>query len=474
MSGTYAAVDLGAASGRVILGRVEPDRVRLTEVHRFDNDPLALPDGLHWDIAALYRNVQTGLRAAAPHEPASAGIDSWAVDYGLLDGSGALLGLPFHYRDPRTTPDDAARPDDFYAIAGIAPLPFNTINQLRADDPERLAAARTLLMIPDLLTYWLTGVRGSERTNASTTQLYDATAHTWSDEIIAAAKLPRGIFGELHDPGTRIGPLRSPVRTSIGLACDIVAVGSHDTASAVAALPASGDDFAYISCGTWSLVGVELTTPVLTPAARDAMFTNEAGLDGTIRFLRNVMGLWLLQQCQDSWPGSDLGELLAGAAHQKPFTSVVNPDSQRFLSPGDMPSRIDRYCRETGQPIPESPAAYVRCILESLALAHRAAVRTAEMLSGRAVQRIHMVGGGARNQLLCRLTADATGLPVVAGPVEATALGNVLTQARTAGGPSDLAAMRALVAASEPGHRYAPDSTSAPGWDAAAARIGLG
>jgi rhamnulokinase len=472
MTATYAAVDLGAASGRVIVGQLQPDRVRLTEVHRFRNEPLDLPDGLHWDIAALYREVLAGLGAAAEHAPASVGIDSWAVDYGLLDESGALLGLPFHYRDRRTA-GTAAGADDFYSLAGIAPLPFNTINQLRADDPERLAAARTMLMIPDLLTFWLTGVRGSERTNASTTQLYDATARTWSDEIIAAAKLPRGIFAELHDPGHRIGPVRPAVTAANGLNSTVVAVGSHDTASAVAAVPATGDDFAYISCGTWSLVGVELAGPVLTEAARAAMFTNEAGLDGTIRFLRNVMGLWLLQQCQESWPGADLAELLAAAADQKAFVSLVNPDDPRFLPPGDMPGRIDAYCRETGQPVPGSPAAYVRCILESLALAHRAAVRTAEALSGRPVRQIHVVGGGARNRLLCQLTADAANLPVSAGPVEATALGNILAQARADGGPDDLAAMRALVAGSEPVRMYEPDPTAAARWDTAAARIGL-
>ena len=469
MTGTYAAVDLGAASGRVIVGRVEPDRVRFREVHRFTNEPLSLPDGLHWDIAALYREVIAGLRAAAAHEPASAGVDSWAVDYGLLDESGALVGLPYHYRDPRST----AGEDDYYAIAGIAPLPFNTLNQLRAEHPDRLAAARTMLMIPDLLTYWLTGARGSERTNASTTQLYDATARTWSDDIIAAAKLPRDVFPPLHDPGTRIGPLRPPVRAATALAGDIVAVGSHDTASAVAAVPAFIDEFAYISCGTWSLVGVELDAPVLTTAARDAMFTNEAGLDGTIRFLRNVMGLWLLQQCQASWPGSDLGTLLADAARAKPFVSLIDPDDPRFLPPGDMPTRIDAYCRETGQPVPDSRPAYVRCILESLALAHRAAIRTAQELSGRDVRQIHVVGGGARNALLCQLTADATGVPVIAGPVEATALGNLLTQARADGGPADLASLRALVAASDPGVPHPPDRASAAAWDAAATRIGL-
>ena len=458
---THAAVDLGAASGRVIVGRVDQSTVELAEVHRFTNDRVRLPDGLHWDILSLYRNVLAGLRQAGRVD--SAGIDSWAVDYGLLDARGALLGLPYHYRDGRT---DAAEPLDAYGVTGIQHLPFNTVHQLRAEPPERLAAAARLLLVPDLLAYWLTGSAGAERTNASTTALYDARTGDWADGLIAALALPRRIFPPLRDPGTRIGT----TLPHTGLDLPLVAVGSHDTASAVAAVPATTANFAYVSCGTWSLVGVELDRPVLTQASRDANFTNEVGVDGTIRYLRNVMGLWLLQECQRAWDEPDTAGLLAAAATTPAFTSIVDPDDARFLPPGDMPARIAAYCGETDQPVPADKPAYVRCIAESLALAHRAAIRDAERLSGRAVETIHLVGGGARNALLCQLTADAAGLPVVAGPVEATALGNLLVQARACGGPADLPGMRAMVADSQPLHRYEPRGDTAA-WDAAAARL---
>jgi len=473
VSSAYAAVDLGAASGRVMVGTVG-STVELTEVARFANEPVRLPSGLHWDILHLYASILTGLRATAG-APRSVAVDSWAVDYGLLDAGGALLGLPHHYRDPRT--EGIAEPaPGIYARTGIQRLPINTLFQLLAEPRVRLDAAHTLLMIPDLIGYWLTGAVGAERTNASTTMLYDATARDWSYPVIEAAGLPRRLFPPLRDPGDRLGPLLPWVREATGLACHVVAVGSHDTASAVAAVPAATDRFAYVSCGTWSLVGVELPAPVLTEESRLANFTNEAGLDGTIRYLRNVMGLWLLQECQRTWRDAgqavDTAALLAAAARERPFAALVDPDLPEFLPAGDMPARIDAYCRRTGQTPPATPAAYARCVLESLAVAHRATVRDAMRLSGREVEVVHVVGGGARSALLCQLTADACGLPVIAGPVEATALGNVLTQARTDGGPPDLPAMRALVATSTATKRYDPDPAAARAWSAAAARVG--
>jgi rhamnulokinase len=467
-AGRYAAVDLGASGGRVIVGRVTvgqpgPSTVELTEVHRFGNEPVRLPDGLHWNIAGLYQEMLAGIRAAGPVR--SVGIDTWAVDYGLLDPAGALLGLPYHYRDSRT---DGLAPVGDYPVTGIQYLPFNTVYQLLAEPAERLAAARHLLLIPDLLGYWLTGQTGAERTNASTTALYDARTGDWAGDLLARLGLPRRLLPALREPGTPIGPLLPHT----GLEpVPLVAVGSHDTASAVAAVPAATADFAYISSGTWSLVGVELSAPVLSEASRAANFTNEVGIDGTIRYLRNVMGLWLLQECQRGWAAPDTGALLAEAAAATPFGALVDPDDASFLAPGDMPARIDAYCRRTGQAPPGTRGGYVRCILESLALAHRAAVRDAARLSGRRVEVIHLVGGGARNALLCQLTADACGLPVVAGPVEATALGNILVQARADGGPADLPAMRALVAGGGALRRYAPGPDHAA-WDKAAARIG--
>jgi sugar (pentulose or hexulose) kinase len=462
MTHAYAAVDLGASSGRVMVGRCGPSTLELDEVYRFDNEPVRLPDGLHWDILGLYRQVLAGLHRTGPVR--SVGVDSWAVDYGLLDATGALIGLPYHYRDARTDTQPAA---DDYPTTGIQHLPFNTVYQLLAEPADRLAVAHTLLLIPDLLGYWLTGRVGAERTNASTTALYDVTAGDWATALIERVGLPRRLFPALREPGSAIGPLLPHA----GLDLMLLAVGSHDTASAVVAVPATDDDFAYISTGTWSLAGVELDAPVLTEASRRANFTNEVGVDGTIRYLRNIMGLWLLQECQRTWREPDTGTLLAAAGNSPAFAAVVDPDDPSFLAPGDIPARIDAYCARTGQRPPADRPAYVRCVMESLALAHRAAIRDAARLSGRRIRVVHLVGGGARNALLCQLTADATGLPVVAGPVEATALGNVLIQHRADGGPADLPAMRRLVAATQALRVYPPRGDQAP-WDKAAALTG--
>ncbi|MFG1710550.1 rhamnulokinase family protein [Nonomuraea sp. M3C6] len=469
MSRRFAAVDLGASSGRVMLADLS-DGLRLTEAHRFPNGPVRLADRLYWDILGLYREILTGLRAAGP--VSSIGVDAWAVDYGLLDESGALLGNPVHYRDDRTwgVPERVAESVGaaaLYEVSGLQVLPFNTIYQLLAD---RLDQAATMLLIPDLIGYWLTGEVGAEVTNASTTGLLDVRTRSWALPLVERLGLPAGIFPPLRRPGDAVGGLRREVAGEIGWSAPVRAVASHDTASAVAAVPASGPAFAYISCGTWSLAGVELAGPVLTPESRAANFTNEAGVDGTVRYLRNVMGLWLLQECQRAWPGSDLGELLAAAAGEPAFAAVVNPDEPLFLPPGDMPARIASECRRTGQRPPSSPAGYVRCVLESLALGHRLAVRQAMELSGRDVEVVHLVGGGSRNELLCQFTADACGLPVVAGPAEATTFGNVLVQARAAGLVSGLEEMRALVASSQPLRRYEP-SGDGQAWAEAAARL---
>ncbi|MGP3934032.1 rhamnulokinase [Nonomuraea sp. KM88] len=469
MSHRFAAVDLGASSGRVMLADLSGG-LRLTEAHRFPNGPVRVADRLHWDILGLYREILAGLRAAGP--VSSVGVDSWAVDYGLLDESGGLIGNPVHYRDDRTrgVPERVAAlvgADALYDVSGLQVLPFNTVYQLLAD---RLDGAATMVLIPDLIGYWLTGELGAEVTNASTTGLLDVRTRSWARPLIERLGLPAGLFPPLRLPGEPIGGLRRDVAAEIGWSAPVMAVGSHDTASAVAAVPASGPAFAYISCGTWSLAGVELPGPVLTPESRAANFTNEAGIDGTVRYLRNVMGLWLLQECMRAWPGSDLGDLLTAAAAERPFAAVVNPDEPVFLPPGDMPARIAAECRRTGQRPPGSPAAYTRCVLESLALGHRRAVRQAMELSGRDVEVVHLVGGGSYNELLCRLTADACGLPVVAGPAEATTLGNVLVQARAAGLVSDLEEMRSLVAASQPLRRYEPSGDDRL-WDEAAARV---
>jgi rhamnulokinase len=483
---TVAAADLGASSGRVMLGRVAGERVDLVEVHRFPNRPVRVASTLHWDVLDLYRSVLDGLRAAGRTAGGldSVGIDSWAIDYGLLDASGALLGNPVHHRDARTdgVMDKvfATVPaDELYRRTGVQFLSFNTIYQLvaAADDPP-MTLARDLLLLPDLLAYWLTGERGAELTNASTTQLLDVHERAWATDLMDRLGISSGLFGPLRQPGERIGGLRTAVLQAAGLDGDVpvTAVGSHDTASAVVGVPADDQRFAYVSCGTWSLVGVELDAPVLSEDSRRANFTNELGVDGTVRYLRNVMGLWLLQESLRVWEEAgldvELAALLAEAAQLPALRTVIDLDDPVFLPPGDMPARIADACRRTGQDPPDGPAETVRCILDSLALAYRRTVRDAQRLAGHDVDVIHMVGGGARNELLCQLTADACGLPVIAGPVEATALGNVLVQARALGAVSGgLGALRALVRGTERLRRYEP-SGSAVAWDAAERRLG--
>jgi sugar (pentulose or hexulose) kinase len=469
-----AAVDLGASGGRVIAGRVSGSGVELREVSRFPNEPVMAGGTLYWDILRLHASVLAGLSAAAAAFPlASAGIDSWGVDYGLLDGTGTLLGNPVHYRDARTDGVTVTVPfAELYAVTGIQHLPFNTICQLTAAaGSPALAAARTLLLVPDLLAYWLTGSAGAEVTNASTTALLDVASRSWATGIMKRAGIPPELFPPLRQPGDVIGPVTVGDPGLRGT--PLVAVGSHDTASAVAAVPAAGPHFAYISSGTWSLAGMELAAPVLSEASRAANFTNEAGIDGTVRYLRNVTGLWLLQECLRCWGSPALEPLLAAAAAEQPLRFVIDADDPVFLPPGDMPARIASWLARRGLPAPAEPAQIVRCILDSLALAYRRAVGAAQSLSGQQADVVHIVGGGARNELLCQLTADALGLPVVAGPAEATALGNVLVQARALGAvPGTLHEMRAMLRSGIELRSYSP-SGDATAWDAAARRVGL-
>ncbi|WP_405593661.1 rhamnulokinase family protein [Streptomyces sp. NBC_01092] len=473
---SYAAVDLGASSGRVMVGRVGPNSLELAEAHRFPNRPVRVPEGLRWDVLGLYAGVLDGLRAAGQVD--SVGIDSWAVDYGLLDADGALLGNPVHYRDSRTEgvaekvwASVPAR--ELYAATGLQYAPFNTLYQLAAArESSQLAYAKRLLLIPDLLTYWLTGEQGTELTNASTTQLVDPGTRDWSYDIASRLGIDLGLFAPLRQPGDPAGLLRDEVLEETGLTgpVPVTAVGSHDTASAVAAVPAEGERFAYICTGTWSLAGLELGAPVLTEESRAANFTNELGLDGTVRYLRNIMGLWLLQECLRAWGEPELGALLPAAGKVPALRSVVDAGDAAFLSPGRMPERIAEACRASGQPVPVSPAEITRCILDSLALAHRRAVTEAQRLADHPVDVVHVVGGGTRNALLCQLTADACGLPVVAGPAEAAALGNVLVQARAHGLVGDLTDGRRLLSRTQPLVRYEPSGDGAR-WREAEARL---
>lgn len=442
-----AAVDLGASSGRVVVGRVGPDTLDIETVARFPNGPVTRPDGLHWDLPALLDQSLAGLRAAGP--VASIGVDAWAIDYGLLRGgpgqSMQLLGLPWSYRDGRTAAGVEAvhariDPAELYRRTGLQFLPFNTIYQLAAD--RRLPEADRLLLIPDLVTWSLTGRAICERTNASTTGLLDVHTGDWDPELLALVGLDPAQLPELVDPGTLVGEYDGT---------PVVTVGSHDTASAVVGVPMTEPDAVYVSCGTWGLVGVELDQPVVTEASRTANFTNEGGVDGRVRFLTNVMGTWLLSETLRTWGSGDLAELLDQAqAYDGPVT-LFDVQDPRFLPPGDQAARISDWCHEHDVPAPDGRVAVVRTIVASLAAGFATAVEQAATLSGRDVRRVHVVGGGAQNTLLCDLLADRLGLPVLAGPVEATALGNVLVQGRALGALSGtLEDLRALVARTHP------------------------
>jgi rhamnulokinase len=441
----FAAIDLGASSGRVVAGRLENGRLRVLELHRFPNRPVCLPDGLRWNLLHLFTEALEALRGRSF---AGVGVDTWGVDYALLDGHGRVLGLPYHYRDERTegmVERAYARVprEECYAVTGIQTMPINTVFQLLADEGSAaLAEAEAIALGPDLLAYWLSGELANERTNASTTALLDARTGEWAHELIARLGLPTRPFGELVEPGTELGP----VLARHDVSAPVFAVASHDTASAFAATPVRDEHAAILSSGTWSLLGLELPGPVFS----DPELTNERGVDGTIRLLKNVMGLWLEQECARVWD-AEYAELHRAAAECTGDVPTFDPDDERFLRGGDMPAMIAQACgRELTR------GEIVRSIYVSLAAAYKSVLQRLEAVSGRDIRTIHVIGGGARNTLLCQLTADVTGREVLAGPVEATALGNVLVQARASGELGSLEDMRAVSAASfEPVH-YEP------------------
>jgi rhamnulokinase len=449
----YAAIDLGATSGRVVAGRLEGGRVELEDVYRFPNRPVQLPDGLRWNLLHLFIESLEGLRLAGPLK--GIGIDTWGVDYALLDGRRRVLGLPFHYRDGRTAgmverAFGRVPQAELYATTGIQTLPINTVFQLLADEGSpSLGSAEGLALVPDLLAYWLCGELANECTNASTTGLLDARRGDWARDLIERLGLPARLFGPLVEAGTALGPALA--HHDLG-GVTVYAVASHDTASAFAAAPVRDEHAAILSSGTWSLLGLELSEPVLSDAAREANLTNERGVDGTTRLLKNVMGMWLLEECRRAWAhgGEEMSyeELHRLAQSETGDVPLFDPDAEGLLAPGDMPQRIAAACAAAGQAAPREVGTVVRSILVSLACKYRWALERLEAASGRDVRRIHVVGGGARNALLCRLTADICGREVLAGPVEATALGNVLVQARAAGELGSLAEIRAVAASS--------------------------
>ena len=453
-----------------MLGHLGPDQLSVEAVHRFPNDSVRIPDGLHWNILELYRNILIGLRKAAEAQPdlAGIGICSWAVDYGLVSGD-RLINNPFHYRDERTARGvelvhKIADHATLYAANGLQFQPFNSIYQLAVDHEAGIIdETARMLMLPDLLGFWLTGNQVAERTNASTTGLLDIASGAWNATLIDKVSLPRTLFPSLVDPGSRVGSLREDVAADMGgsTSLDVIAVGSHDTASAVVGVPMTEPGAAYVSSGTWSLVGVELDSPVLTEESREANFTNEGGVDGKIRYLRNVMGMWLLSESIRVWKREgqsvELTTLLDQAAAITAPVPIFDANHPSLLPPGDLPKRIAALCAAAGAPVPDSPAAFTRSILESLAEAYATALDDAERLSGSKINTVHIVGGGSQNALLCQLTANRTGRRVLAGPVEATAVGNVLIQGRAAGLiEGELPELRALIARTFPPAEYQP------------------
>jgi rhamnulokinase len=474
------AFDLGAESGRAVLGALDAGRLTVHEVRRFPNTPLPLAGHIHWNVYALFDEMKAAMRDAAAAigaRPAGVGIDTWGVDFGLLDHDGALLGLPFCYRDHRNA---GAMEEYFklvprealYEATGIQFMPFNTLFQVYAMVRERshiLDAAADLLFMPDLFNYLLTGEKAAEFTIASTSQLLDPRTAAWIPGLFQAMGLSKPLLRPVIAPGTVLGPFTAEVVSATGYRdVPAVATAGHDTAAAVAAVPAEGDDWAYISSGTWSLVGVESPSPIITPRSLAANFTNEGGVGGTVRFLKNVTGLWLVQGCRKAWAANgpaSYEELARAAATARPFAALIDPDDPAFLNPPDMPAAIAAYCRKTGQEPAATPADLVRSLLESLALKYRFVIEELDAILSRPISRIHVIGGGSRNDLLCRFTADATGLPVVAGPAEATAVGNILVQAMALGRLTSPAGIRAIVRDSFELKTYAPDRTAA--WDAA-------
>ena len=484
----FLAFDLGAESGRAMLGQFDGERIRLSEVHRFLNGPVPLPDGLHWDVLCLWTEIKRGLALAVQEhgaDLAGVGLDTWGVDFGLLDRDGALVLNPYHYRDSRTDGmlDEAFRRvprEEIFEQTGIQFMPINSLYQLLAMVVGRspvLDITETFLTMPDLFNYWLTGRKVCEFSIATTTQCYDPRKKGWANPMLERLGIPTHIFPEIVPPGTVLGQLSPSVAEEVGLrpkgGLPVIAPACHDTGAAVAAVPAEGSDFAWISSGTWSVMGAELLAPVINEQSLSFNFTNEGGVCGTFRFSRNIMGLWLVQECRRTWArqGEELSydKLTQMAAQADPLQSVIDPDYSEFLKPGDMPARIRSFCQMTNQPVPHSKEAIIRCALEGIALKYRWVLERVEEMLGRRLDPLHIVGGGTQNRLLSQFTADAIGRPVITGPIEATAAGNMIMQAMALGHLASLEEGRQVVRNSFDVTTYEPVSRT--GWDEAYARL---
>lgn len=481
----YIAVDMGAESGRAILGKFDGKCLEISELHRFANTPVRLPDGLHWNTLSLWSEIKRSLAIAVQQgiEPSGFGLDTWGVDFGLLDRHGSLLSNPTHYRDSRT---DGMVEEAFKIVpraeifnqTGIQFLQLNTLYQLlamvRADSPV-LSIAQTFLTMPDLFNYWLTGEKVCEYSIATTTQCFDTRRNVWANPLMERLGIPTHIFPQVVQPGTVLGPLAADIADEIGIqGLQVIAPACHDTGSAVAAVPASESGFAWISSGTWSIMGVETNAPVINENTLKFNMTNEGGINGTIRLSRNIMGLWLVQECRRTWEAEDgqpvsYDEITRLAAEAAPLRSIMDVDDSDFLKPGKMPSRIQAYCKRTNQPVPETRGAINRCALESIALKYRWVLERLETLVGHPIDKIHIVGGGTKNKLLSQLTADATNRPVITGPIEATAIGNILSQMIGLNVLPSLADAREVVRRSYEVLTFEPKNTA--GWDEAYNRL---
>ncbi|WP_428938133.1 rhamnulokinase [Fontivita pretiosa] len=478
----YLAFDLGAESGRAVLGTLDPSgRLSLQEKHRFANPTGRMLGHLHWNLLQQWEELKTGLRQAG--EPlAGIGVDTWGVDFGLVAADGSILGFPYMYRDDRTEgmmeqAFSRVPRETIFEHTGIQFMRFNSLFQLfamvQAKSPL-LEATQTLLFMPDLFNYLFTGVRKSEFSIATTSQMYDPRQKRWATQMLQQLGIPPRILPEIVPSGTILGPISGDVAGECGIRTEIpvIAPGCHDTASAVAAVPGQGQDWCYISSGTWSLMGVEIDQPIINDKTLEYNYTNEGGVGGKIRLLKNIMGLWLVQECRRQFAReghehtyAELTQMAEGAAE---FVAIIDPDHAPFLSPGDMPGKIERFCRQTNQPVPTTRGQYIRACLESLALTYRRTLAGLEDILGRKIATIHIVGGGSQNQLLNQMTADACARPVLAGPVEATAIGNILVQAMARGQVKSLTEARRIVQASFPVSRYEPRDTAK--WDQAYAR----
>jgi rhamnulokinase len=481
---TYIACDLGAESGRVMLGHLENGKLRIEEIHRFTNGATRLRGTLRWDIMRIFDELKVGLKkvGALKIPAASLSVDSWGVDYVLFNDAQPVLATPYQYRDTRTDAIyECVMKSDLPALifeeTGIQFMSINTLYQLIADVEENgdvLSLATGFLPIADYLHWLFSGAVKAEESLASTTQAYNPRTRTWSSKLIARINFPARLLPDVVPSGTKLGPLLADIAAETGLTgVEVVATCSHDTGAAVAAVPAQGDDWAYLSSGTWSLIGVELPAPLISEEVRARNYTNEAGYGGTTRFLKNVIGMWIPQECRRTWAKEgreiDYDELVPLALESEPLRSLINPNAARFWKPDDMPGKIQRYCSETGQPVPGTHGQFMRCICESLALLYRQTLDELERLTGRTIRTLHIVGGGSKNQLLNQLTASATGRTVITGPVEATAIGNLLIQGIALGHLENLDALRAVVRESFPVQTYQPQEPAV--WQSARERF---